>query len=377
MADKVAIEANEKGLREPLLKESFGKKVLEIPANVKELSSDEQKQVLGNAIESTGEAFQEMVGVNLGKDNISLEAKDKSFWDWMRGYYRRLEKLFNAINSPDDTNASEDFKEFSANLYLDINHDSSNVYLNYLPAAFTSEMEEIRESAIQYDDQVWARHMKRVFGRGAEEVLGQKVVDFRLGPVSLEVFEVIGKILKAEDVFSSDEDGVETFVKKNEKQTIMCRVGKNLPNVNGTPNGLYIAVFNVARNSQKRLSNGNGDRVEIDIFRAPADWFGMKNHPEGDGIVIRIEDNAGGYPQELLQEVIGADGQKTQRAFVKGESTSGSGLGLAITRHVIENYFDGNVEARNWTQTASGKEIKGAETLLAIPASKFVQSLTS
>lgn len=69
--------------------------------------------------------------------------------------------------------------------------------------------------------------------------------------------------------------------------------------------------------------------------------------------LIKIKDNAGGIPEELLPE-------KIFEAYFTTKGDKGTGIGLQIARNIIEKHMDGKLRARN----VEG----GAEFIIELPA---------
>ncbi|MGD9788099.1 MAG: ATP-binding protein [Sulfuricellaceae bacterium] len=115
--------------------------------------------------------------------------------------------------------------------------------------------------------------------------------------------------------------------------------------VYGYPNELFQVLLNILNNSrdaivERRVSDG---RVRIVAGR------------EGDRGVVRVSDNGGGIPPEVLPKVF--DPYFTTK-------DKGSGIGLYMSKMIVESNMDGRLEARN----VEG----GAEFVLTLPLAEGV-----
>lgn len=378
--------------REEELKEQYG--VLDVPESRREQTEEEQRDLVAQSALDAAKAFKAKVGKNLGKKDVPTSKKLADLKEWID---RDLGKLYREVSSytnQSNKNVPDERKQWMNDLLNDVNHDGNLVW-SLLPAAYGEYTPDTIPYFSHIDDPAGEPLTSHTLIRFYEQVKEIELdSEFSLADIEVDdngqetIGGVMGELfdfarmhmpVKAESKFRVNEGVASLTVQdENTNKRITLRVQQDLPILYGSPHKFFAAALNPYRNSEREImNNGKGSYVEIDVFRAPSDWFGMEQHPEGNGVIIRIRDNAGGYPEEFLEKVTALDGRETQRAFIKGESTTGSGLGLAVTRAVIEKDFGGKVEARNWSRAVNGQEDKGAETLLAIPASKFVQSSRS
>ena len=123
---------------------------------------------------------------------------------------------------------------------------------------------------------------------------------------------------------------------------------------------MFIGLF-VRENIQLNINENNSFiilghenemmQVLLNIFNNSKDAFNDKKEMENKIIncsfkiqnntgVIKIEDNAGGIPTELLPE-------KIFENYVSTKGDKGTGIGLNISKSIIEKKFSGNISAKN------------------------------
>lgn len=197
-------------------------------------------------------------------------------------------------------------------------------------------------------------HPIKVIERLARQVEGKPVNE------TFPPSDVLTDVVRFFRAYTSNVPGVNINYKNESNGDLAAIFGDRLD--------FYAAIFNVVRNSQKRISKGIGWNITIT----------SRNTEKGFKIIIN--DDAGGFPCEangspgnknLLRKVMIKNHKgrkvKTQAAFVRGISGSqeGSGLGLDITRKVIEDDLGGKIKIRNKVFGSSGK--MGASTIISIP----------
>ena len=72
---------------------------------------------------------------------------------------------------------------------------------------------------------------------------------------------------------------------------------------------------------------------------------------EGNCLVIKLDDNAGGIPEDILPSIF-------EKRFTTKKET-GTGIGLYMTKTIIENHLHGTIEVCNTD--------KGAQFTLTVP----------
>jgi signal transduction histidine kinase len=106
---------------------------------------------------------------------------------------------------------------------------------------------------------------------------------------------------------------------------LRLEIAGGLPRVLGHHDPLQRAVLNLVVNAREAMAAQGGGRV---VVRA---------RPDGDGVVIAVDDAGPGVPDGLLDRVWEAEFTTRSR---------GTGLGLAIVRQTVESH-DGRVSATN------------------------------
>ncbi|MFP4486542.1 MAG: sensor histidine kinase [Campylobacterales bacterium] len=110
----------------------------------------------------------------------------------------------------------------------------------------------------------------------------------------------------------------------------------------GYSNEIKHAVLNIINNAKDVLNERNIEDKEI-VVQLESD----KNCG-----IIKIMDNAGGIPEELLPD-------KLFEAYVSTKGDRGTGIGLQLSRSIIETRMEGKIFARN--------NSKGAEFVIELP----------
>ncbi len=119
--------------------------------------------------------------------------------------------------------------------------------------------------------------------------------------------------------------------------TVIKEIGKNIK-LKGYPNELAQVIVNLINNAKDAFlqRDTEGDRV-IKIYSQEQD----------SRVVLHVEDNAGGIPQELIGKVFDA--------YFSTKSKDGTGLGLYIAKVVIEDYMGGRISVENTSRGAHFK----------------------
>ena len=120
-------------------------------------------------------------------------------------------------------------------------------------------------------------------------------------------------------------------------------------NTNGFGNELVQVFMNILNNAKDELEIQDIKRmIFVDI------------HQITDNIVIKIKDNAGGIPEDILPKIFDSN-------FTTKLERDGTGIGLYMTKKIIENSFKGTIEANNVSYRYNGKDYAGAEFAITIP----------
>lgn len=113
----------------------------------------------------------------------------------------------------------------------------------------------------------------------------------------------------------------------------------------GYPNEIRQVIMNIINNAKDIFLEKNIEERNVTISFTTDENMGT----------IRIKDNAGGIPDELLPD-------KLFQAYVTTKGDQGTGIGLQLSRTIIENRMNGKI----WAHNING----GAEFVIELPLAK-------
>ena len=118
--------------------------------------------------------------------------------------------------------------------------------------------------------------------------------------------------------------------------------------IDGYKNELIQCLINIFNNAKDALKN-----IEVNkyIFISSA----IKN----DNAVIKIKDNAGGIPNDVLSHIF-------EPYFTTKHQSQGTGLGLHMTYNLIVDGMKGTIEVSNTEYEYKEKKYKGAEFVITL-----------
>jgi C4-dicarboxylate-specific signal transduction histidine kinase len=123
------------------------------------------------------------------------------------------------------------------------------------------------------------------------------------------------------------------------KQNISIEVfAKNDPAIHGYRNEYMQVLLNILNNARDVLTEREIDDPKVTIS------IGM----EGDRAVVRISDNAGGIPKEIINKIF-------DPYFTTKGPQQGTGVGLFMSKTIIEKNMDGRLSVCN---IANGAEFR-------------------
>ena len=121
----------------------------------------------------------------------------------------------------------------------------------------------------------------------------------------------------------------------------------------GYPNELIQCMINIFNNSKDALS----------LIDQSNRYVFIKTHVKDNNIYIKIKDNGGGIPEDILPKIF-------DPYFTTKHKSQGTGLGLHMIYNLIVNSMNGNIEGYNTTYTFNDKSYNGAEFLITLPLHK-------
>lgn len=125
---------------------------------------------------------------------------------------------------------------------------------------------------------------------------------------------------------------------RNSFITVELKVPDESLMVEGYPNEFKHVLLNLINNARDAL-------LETDSLPSGSGRIYVEAEKSGGVTAIRIRDNAGGIPRELLDRIF-------EPYFTTKEPGKGTGLGLYMSKNIIERNMGGRLTARNWEEGA-------------------------
>lgn len=298
------------------------------------------------------ESFRQSVAEPIGKGNGSFGEVGEKLNKWVTGNYVRFRNLVNAYLKENNGMLTGEQKQQIGMLLDDQGHDLAVVIAPLQMAFLGSERHKglLTSPVVDFPGKVLER-----FARRAE---GKKVVED----------------INPRDSCRNVYDFFKAFLSSNPKTNIVLNIeGDTFSAIQGDPLDFEAALFNLVRNSQKRLSAGKGTNIAINLRKLKSGASQIEVADDAGGFDTGSLDNNGKPAANLLDEAetVNSKGEKvtTQLAFVRGESRGeekGSGLGLDIARRIIEDDFGGKIVA--WNAKFKETENQGALITIDLPA---------
>ncbi|WP_419769253.1 MAG: ABC transporter substrate-binding protein [Candidatus Marinarcus sp.] len=111
----------------------------------------------------------------------------------------------------------------------------------------------------------------------------------------------------------------------------------------GFQNELVQVFMNIITNAIDALESSNDEKM---IF--------IKIYSINNSSVIKIKDNAGGIPEDIINKV-------SEPYFTTKHKSQGTGIGLYMCEEIVKQHMNGQLKIKNVTYTYNGKEYKGAQ----------------
>lgn len=177
------------------------------------------------------------------------------------------------------------------------------------------------------------------------QYLAQTIDDFRdflKEDKEKTIFKIIKNIKRIESIIKPilDAKGVKLY-KFFEDESLEC---------NGYDRELSQVLINIINNAKDAILSENLDKkiIKIDISSTE------KN------IEINIHDNAGGIPEDIINNIF-------TKHFTTKESVGGTGVGLSMSKKIIEEHFEGSLLASNTQFILNETSYYGACFKIVIP----------
>ncbi|MEA3554488.1 MAG: PAS domain S-box protein [Campylobacterota bacterium] len=120
-------------------------------------------------------------------------------------------------------------------------------------------------------------------------------------------------------------------------------------NLNNLDNELMQVMMNIFNNARDVLETKDGKRfIFVEICK------------EDNSAVIKIRDNAGGIPQDIINKVF-------EPYFTTKHKSQGTGIGLYVSNEMIEKHLKGLLQVDNRTYYYNDVEYKGACFRITLP----------
>ncbi|AXH08844.1 BvgS-like domain-containing signal transduction sensor histidine kinase (NMT1, PAS domains) [Malaciobacter halophilus] len=131
---------------------------------------------------------------------------------------------------------------------------------------------------------------------------------------------------------------------------IKLNVDENLE-LNTYKNELTQALLNILNNANDAFKQKNLEEklIFIDAIKKP------------QGVVISIKDNAGGIPEEIIENIF-------EPYFTTKHKSDGTGIGLYMAYQIVHEHIHGRIEAVNSKFIYNRNSYKGAKFIITIPS---------
>ena len=137
---------------------------------------------------------------------------------------------------------------------------------------------------------------------------------------------------------------------KTHNITIVPDIQQNIK-INGYENELTQCLINIFNNAKDALKDNNTGKTIRLIF--------ISTSQKKDKAIIKIKDNAGGIPEDILTKVF-------EPYFTTKHKSQGTGLGLHMTYNLIVDGMNGMIEVTNAEYIYNEKKYTGAEFVLTL-----------
>ncbi len=199
-------------------------------------------------------------------------------------------------------------------------------------------------------------HMKHMLGKLEDEFFSKNVADIKkiLGQMSQTItdFQHFFEPNKEKEKFCIDnsiKQALEILEHEFKKSNIkVINLNSQLEeNIYGYPNEFSQTVLNIFSNAKDALIQNN------DIENRS---INIRTKEEGDKIILTIEDNAGGIPEDVIEKIFNP-------YFTTKEEGKGTGIGLYMSSQIISN-MDGSIRVKNSELFPNSK---GAKFIIELP----------
>jgi signal transduction histidine kinase len=125
------------------------------------------------------------------------------------------------------------------------------------------------------------------------------------------------------------EKTINIFGKMLEKKNIELKTDLQDIYIIGVENELIQVIINIINNAKDALLENKVESAQISI----------KTEQEGYKKKLRISDNAGGIPDDVLKNIF--------QAYFTTKKDKGTGIGLYMSKMIIEQTFSGKLKVQN------------------------------
>ena len=197
-----------------------------------------------------------------------------------------------------------------------------------------------------------------------------------MGMITDEIlYESLDNITNRVKYLSDTIDDFRDFLQED-KQKVIFKIKKNIKKIESIINPILTAKgIEVSKTFQDDDTECNGydrefSQVIINIMNNAKDAILISNPDkkiiklditnEEENITINIYDNAGGIPENIIENVFDSH-------FTTKQETGGTGIGLNMSKTIIEEHFKGKLLASNAKFTLNGNSYYGACFTIIIP----------
>ncbi|XOB63595.1 PAS domain S-box protein [Campylobacterota bacterium DY0563] len=289
-------------------------------------------------------------------------------------------------------NKNKNNKEFTEWLTINTIFDKDKEVLNYIGVFSDITEQKIKEKLLKEKDNVLYQQSKMA---AMGEMIGNIAHQWRQ-PLSVISTAATGMVIKKNMGISNEKDDIESLLFINESCQYLSKTIDDFRNflkadkdikkfnicsaiedsltlssikvkseeinvilnleeleIDGIKNEFIQVLINILNNAKDALESSNikNKLLIIDVFE------------ENNYVYIKIQDNAGGIPENIIDRVF-------EPYFTTKHQSKGTGIGLYMCEEIIKNHMKGELSVKNIEFEYDNKQYLGACFIIKVPNNK-------